>query len=654
MPAYSVFIQLQNTTAEMGATAACPGSHYCPASGMEDVCEEGGFQVVGEDGYWKAGDALLMNMNSYHRGAAHIDPNAEDRVMLILTFVPKPQEKAESRQMSQGITFSLRWNMWGHTLDDLANADTRMTQPFATLRALGLYKPKDAHWGIDYVHSASMRMSNEDNGFRRDELDTWIERGGFYYLPDFLEGQVSDDGTWQDYLLDTLERCLEFSFFVSALAAIVYMLIFLLVGVCAPKSVGLRGFGRSIIRLGMMYGAIFGLWRAAIHHVDTSDWAKDIVAGRRWTDAYQTELRNTPQITHLPSTVPHRQDVLIETRYGSPYLRMYNDFVDGHPGSRRFRKLVREGAPTYKAYSSWFRNATADYIVGAFEMDQGRFLYQDVTGDWLWLSKEDALDYTKAELAVESNKLLGSVRREFRFLISDYTYGYLREYCIAKHSIKYLQNLQDHILRTTTSGKAIFTSIRDNSMKNGMIMPGMSSMISKHTSFVPTRSHLSIPSTSLPAVGSVHQRSRIVGLYDAPQEPRFGAWLKAGDDVEGTEFEDKTGEAHWYKGKLTKVSSNGDYFIDYDDESFGVVSNRLVRAFQPYYVGEELDVLLFSDEGESIEYCTIVAANEDGTFDVFVEDLELLVENVFTSEFRRPNFDAPLDEEEEEIVNRYA
>jgi hypothetical protein len=111
-PSYSIFIQLQNTTKEMGATAACPGSYYCSGGSMDVYCDKDGFQVVGEDGHWNTGDALLMNMNSYHRGSAHIDPNGIDRVMLILTFVPRPNKRAESRQMSQGITFSLRWDMW--------------------------------------------------------------------------------------------------------------------------------------------------------------------------------------------------------------------------------------------------------------------------------------------------------------------------------------------------------------------------------------------------------------------------------------------------------------------------------------------------------------------------------------------------------------
>jgi hypothetical protein len=48
-----------------------------------------------------------------------------------------------------------------------------MTQPWATLRALGLYKQKDAVWGIDYITSGSMRGANNDNGF---QVSTYTER----------------------------------------------------------------------------------------------------------------------------------------------------------------------------------------------------------------------------------------------------------------------------------------------------------------------------------------------------------------------------------------------------------------------------------------------------------------------------------------------
>ena len=109
----AVFIQLQNTTKLMGATSACPGTHYCSAGPIDQMCSSHGFQMVGDEGVWQAGDAMLMNMNSLHRGAAHQDPNGEDRVMFVLTFSPAPLPQAESRQLSQGITFSLLWHQWG-------------------------------------------------------------------------------------------------------------------------------------------------------------------------------------------------------------------------------------------------------------------------------------------------------------------------------------------------------------------------------------------------------------------------------------------------------------------------------------------------------------------------------------------------------------
>jgi len=59
---YSVFIQLQNTTKAMGATGACPGLYMCSET-PEEVCQEHGLQPVNEHGYWRAGDALVMNMD---------------------------------------------------------------------------------------------------------------------------------------------------------------------------------------------------------------------------------------------------------------------------------------------------------------------------------------------------------------------------------------------------------------------------------------------------------------------------------------------------------------------------------------------------------------------------------------------------------------
>ena len=82
-----LIIQLQNTTKEMGATGACPGTHYCSGGSEMEMCGQEGFQLVNEEGHWATGDALLMNMNSFHRGSAHTDPDALDRVIPIANQV---------------------------------------------------------------------------------------------------------------------------------------------------------------------------------------------------------------------------------------------------------------------------------------------------------------------------------------------------------------------------------------------------------------------------------------------------------------------------------------------------------------------------------------------------------------------------------------
>ena len=639
-PSYSIFVQLQDTTTAMGATAVCPGSHKCASGQMEVFCNEHGFQAVNTtSGFWKAGDALLMNMNSYHRGTAHIDPNAQDRVMLILTFVPKPQEKAESRQLSQGITFSLRWDMWGHTLYDLAQADKRMTQPWATLRALGLYKEKDASWGIDYVSSATMRMANEDNGFRLDELDVFLERGGFTWLPQFLNGQISQDGNWHDFLHDTVERCLEFSSYLNGFVVGLYIIVLVAACIISPKKFGVRGLGTSVGRSALLYGIVYAMWMAANDHVDNSQWAKDIVAGRKYAGAFKEEATFTPMYKHLPSTLPHQNDVLIETRYASRQLDMYNDWTRDHPGSQLFQMLVREYATAYDSVKlDLFENATADYIVGAVEFSQGRFLFQN-RNEWLWLDRKDAIDFTKAELVVEAYPLLKNTRQELRFLESDYKYGVHRGTVLAQKSLDALKHLKIKLLRNTPAGKAIFTSLEE--MEIGQ-------QSKTNAAFIQTRSKLASSTQTKRPLTVLKGQRRIVGLTDKPTEPKFGQWLKSGDPIEGTEVLE-TGDAHWYKGTLFKVTASGSYYNKYDDNSYSIVSRILVRPYKPYFVGEELEVLL---EDDYVEVGTISVDHGDGTYDIFLDDEEKLLQAVPSGDLRRirENF----MEQERQSRNNYA
>ena len=83
-PSYSLFVPLQDTTYDMGATHVCPGTHMC--SEAENLCLEGGsFAVSGEGAgnLWPMGSGALMNQQTFHRGMGFTQEGAIDRVVLM-------------------------------------------------------------------------------------------------------------------------------------------------------------------------------------------------------------------------------------------------------------------------------------------------------------------------------------------------------------------------------------------------------------------------------------------------------------------------------------------------------------------------------------------------------------------------------------------
>jgi hypothetical protein len=164
IPSYSLFIALQDTSYNMGATRVCPGSHLC-SDGCDDNCHDGRNIAVSGDGdedKWPTGWGALVNQQATHKGMGHTKEGGLDRVVIIATFAPRPQtfRALETRQIGQGGSYSLKWNLWGHTLSDFALAEERMWEPLKTMRSLGLVKGG----GWTFPHQASMRITNDDNG----------------------------------------------------------------------------------------------------------------------------------------------------------------------------------------------------------------------------------------------------------------------------------------------------------------------------------------------------------------------------------------------------------------------------------------------------------------------------------------------------------
>jgi hypothetical protein len=147
---YAFAIVLQDTTDDMGATAVCPGTHKCswvkvPPGEVSDqeVLDEVCPLIMDHDEVidlvcplrmaLSQGDGFLYKSDTIHKGRAHKDPNAGDRVVLFIGLTESKQGPLDQRVMPLGDIAGLPWDMWGQTLDDLATIDERPWRPWHTV-----------------------------------------------------------------------------------------------------------------------------------------------------------------------------------------------------------------------------------------------------------------------------------------------------------------------------------------------------------------------------------------------------------------------------------------------------------------------------------------------------------------------------------------
>ena len=261
---YTMFISLQNTTARMGATTLCPGTHHCANEDMEEIClTNGAFEassngLTGPDnndgkggGVLLQGDAMMFNQNVWHRGAANQDPMNPNtnRVMFILTFVTRNKaHEADRRYQGLGTYYYQRWNMWGHTYQDLKDAGTVMRQPLAAMRSMGIWKPRGRNWGITWIEHMARELANAEHFYASNELKTlciYLDKLG---VPKFLQGEYGRRRKkslrkWQPFVEETMDNVVRMLALINALAVGLYVIVHFvglalggLVGFVAPLS----------------------------------------------------------------------------------------------------------------------------------------------------------------------------------------------------------------------------------------------------------------------------------------------------------------------------------------------------------------------------------------------------------------------------------
>ncbi|KAL7569915.1 hypothetical protein ACA910_008578 [Epithemia clementina (nom. ined.)] len=580
-PSYSLFIPLQNTTSEMGATFICPGTHQCYAGG-DEFCEETAVQASGPRNNWPAGWGALVNQQTLHKGAAHVDENGPERVLFIITFAPRPRwgrHEVETRILGTGGTYSLHWSQWGHTLSDFADAERRMKAPFRYFKSLGLYKTNQQKWGWDFWTLWYQRVAQEELGYSRKDFFETLDTGGFDWIPKIIRGNSSSYGLPEQYDVEkgnTISAWMNFADAVIenayALAVKIYqrsMLFFMGIVLLGNVFRYMRGdrtsYCRPILRVTLGHAAILLCAWLYFRSIEQGTLARNLRKGL----AFNIKISDYSHLPNLPSTLATEEDVLLTSEYQSQYLGSYSDLIDyTHSGNVLWRREIEASYQNYEGMSLSLQKELCREVTLRVRQGGGRFLTKNKRNEWGVMTQPMAKDFCDEAMRSKADPAVGNMVKWTEYLISEFRFGYWRNArSLRVLTIKQLQSIQSKLLGRV--GKVIKQGNRLATTRQ--VQPKLRSL----------------PNLLL---STRQTRSKRHTLPPRPEvaEPYLGAWLQVGDVVEG-KYRGDTNE--WYQGKITAVVFDDldfwtvEYF-DGDDDKF--LCRSCVRPFLPFDAGERV------------------------------------------------------------------
>jgi hypothetical protein len=520
-PSYSIFIPLQDTSRRIGSTQVCPGSHVCDE--YDGMCQSFGIYVSGEQDLWPQGAAAVMNQHLHHRGTAHTMRGGPERVLLVVTVAPRPltgRQQVETRQLSEGGSYSLHWKQWGHTLYDFRDVSpSAAKQPWMLLRTLGVYKPAAADWGWDWITTSSMRISNDDNGYHDEQLEEFKDAGGFWFLPAALHGNY-DDG-WRVFLQETIARTKSFFHRAVLIGVATNFVLTFLWGLLVCRKGIKATFWSWIFRIIMLCALETLLAWLFTRQVEKTPWATHIRQGKSYHLGVASDY-GTPY--DIPGTLPNRDDVLLTTRYNSRHLWSYYEILDySHPGNKRFQELVMKSSTGYVMPDTMKRQLIGE-IIEQIGQSHGRFLWPNEVGKWSNTPIQRTRLLVHHELVQRANPFVGQILIELSYLVSETEFGYWRTSAISRHISDALEKLRHKIIVPLQWRPRSSLIV----LQGGQQLQPVVSRTLTVRSFLPP-----LPGSNLPELQSVHLRANAFPARPPIEEPFPGAWLKEGDVVEG-------------------------------------------------------------------------------------------------------------------------
>jgi len=434
---YSLFIPLQNVTKRMGATELCPGTHYCSSEYLEDMCIEGGFQASESnsmDKAWKVGDGLMMNQKMWHRGGVYNPSRRErnpDRVVFILTFISRPNFGLDHRQLSHGTYFHIHPFMYGHTFQDLKNAQVSMSFPFSMFRSIGIWKPPNANWGYDWVTTSSLRIANGENGYHFEDLDHFVKHHPLSKrLPSFLHGVVKPESGWQFYIQDTIHRFRTFFFVIFVSFIITYLTVVLVIDFLeSGKNQRLFSTLKRFLCISLI---VLFLAKRAAETVKQTQFCRSVDSKTVYARPFLPKPRSRRQLEKLskksifrPTTVPSKTDVLFGNRYDSKNIGNYINFLNYHPGNKKMRELLDTYTDLYHSYKD-LPKVFEDEVVKVIDSNLDQFLLQNDFGEWTIMGDKERKNNILKHLTyggTSQGLLFKALDKEAAVLFSDAKFG---------------------------------------------------------------------------------------------------------------------------------------------------------------------------------------------------------------------------------------
>jgi hypothetical protein len=235
------------------------------------------------------------------------------------------------------------------------------------------------------------------------------------------------------------------------------------------------------------------------------------------------------------------------------------------------------------------------------------------------MSTEDAVKNAKRQLKIQSHGMIKSIVSKIDHLISEVKYGPLRHTSMAQIDTKpFLEEMKMKILGEERFPESSALNVRHGKRKKiGSANP------------FPFAFKLAKP------VSKAKFARRAVNLHPGtlPKEPRYGAWIKEGDYAEKRYQDPQNKIRYWYTGKITEIASQNIFQLVFNDGSEESSRGDRLRSATPIRLGEKLEFYI----DRRYQKARVEAVNDDGTYNVYVYEMDQQFDNVDRGWCRRPD-----------------